>query len=127
MAARKEFDIALKYGEAVEGSVAALLKSTSYEVKADVASNRTGNFCIEYRQRAANGELVPSGIAVTTAEWYVLYWDRCVYLFVPTALVKTLARKYRAMGRLKRTGDNGNISILIPVEEFYPTGPRLVK
>src|SRR5215472_5522097 len=86
------------------------LKSESWQWE------RTGNICIEYRQRGQ-----PSGIAVTEAGCWVHELKRdgetLVYLMFPIDRLKELAREAYRQGRYHEGGGDGGrfCNILIPL------------
>lgn len=137
---REKFDIDLRYGHEVEGSVLDLLLRRAcavFEVKADVKAGVTGNLCLEFEQWGRGQSerfdeetqrwYVPSGIAVTEAVFLAVYWDSQMWLFLPVAKMKSLMRRFYREGRVKTTGDNGNRSVLVPVAALLPGGIERVK
>lgn len=86
------------------------LKSESWQWE------RTGNICIEYRQRGQ-----PSGIAVVEAGCWVHELKRdgktLVYLMFPIERLKELARKAYTEGRYHEGGGDGGRfdNVLIPL------------
>jgi hypothetical protein len=68
-----------------------------YEVKTEPASLKTFNCFIEY---FAYG--VPSGISVTTANYYIIT-DTIDYYLIETKILKELCQKYN---NIKKTNDN---------------------
>ena len=117
-----QFDINLKYGQIVENSVAALLCEVPFEVKADDAAKRNGNLCIEFRQFGPDWEnRVPSGIATTTALWTFIRFDEDRYIVIRTTAMKKIARDFYKRGRVKDTGDKGNVSVLVPISALFAT------
>jgi hypothetical protein len=80
---------------------------------------RTGNICIEYRQRDR-----PSGIAVTEAGYWVHELKRdgktLVYLMFPIDRLKELAREAYREGRYHEGGGDGGrfCNILIPLQDI---------
>lgn len=89
------------------------LKSESWQWE------RTGNICIEYRQKGK-----PSGIAVTEAGYWVHELKRdgktLCYLMFPIERLKELARIAYNEGRYHEGGgDGGNFcNILIPLKDI---------
>lgn len=74
---------------------------------------QTGNICIEFRQ---NGK--PSGIAVTTADFWVHELKRdgftLLYLMIPVPRLKELAREAYRAGRWRRgVGDGGRMDVVL--------------
>jgi hypothetical protein len=59
------------------------------EVKYDIMSDQTGNYCFEI---AHNGN--PSGLAVTQSNWWVQV-DSREYCLIPTETLKMLIREWR--------------------------------
>jgi hypothetical protein len=101
------------------GEIFAYKRIGSIELKTETwLWQRTGNICIEYRQRG-----VPSGIAVTTADYWVHELkddngETLVYLMFPLPRLKALARHWKAQpGHDKHQGgDRGEYdNIVIPL------------
>lgn len=74
---------------------------------------QTGNICIEYRQRGQ-----PSGIATTTADFWVHELRRddqtLVYLMFPIDRLKELARAAVRAGRARQgVGDRGEYDVAL--------------
>lgn len=88
------------------------LKSESFQWE------QTGNIAIEYSQRSK-----PSGIAITTADYWVHELKRdgetLAYIAFPLARLKMLARKYYALGKHRKGGDRGEYEmVLIPLRDI---------
>ncbi len=82
------------------------------EHKRDYLCQKTGNLFVEYRQK-----VMPSGLAVTTADYWAFEYEENAYILVPTERLKELARIAYRQGRLKRGGDYNNYEgVLLPVE-----------
>lgn len=85
---------------------------SSYEVKADRLTNRTGNFFIEFQ--CSNK---PSGIMSTTAEYwfyFVVVGDSYRAYKIPTSYLKSILKNnYRIMN-----GGDRNKGYLIPESTF---------
>lgn len=60
-------------------------KCISFEVKADKASMRTGNFFIEY----ATGSQRPSGLSITEAQYYIIT-DEIEYYLISTKKLRRI-------------------------------------
>lgn len=105
--ARAGFDLDLKFGEARETAFVAALTDCHVECKSDQKVRSTGNVFIETHQHGR-----PSGINVTTSQWWAIeYADDC-WLVVRTALLKALAKR----APVKDGGDHNNYrGRLVPV------------
>ncbi len=121
----EKFDIDLLEGKAVEDAFAHVLCHATVEVKSDRICIRgrnggTGRICIEYQQRATPGkdDGRPSGIAVSKARWWAIEYDENCWIVMPRERVADLARRAWAKALRADTGDNGNRSVLVPIEWF---------
>lgn len=86
--AREGFDLDLAFGKERELAFVKALRSCHVECKSDQAVRRTGNVFIETHQHGR-----PSGINVTTAEWWAIeYADDC-WLVIRTSLLRALAKR----------------------------------
>ena len=116
--ARSGFDIDLRHGKSREDAFAHVLQGATVEVKSDGACRRTGNLFVEYRQKGR-----PSGIAVTTADyWAFEYFDDC-WLLIPTERLRAVARRVWRdhHGRRQRGGDfNRYEGVLVPIAWLLP-------
>lgn len=76
------------------------LKNTEHiikiEVKTDEASNRTGNFFIEFKQYGT-----PSGITTTNADYYIIN-DTVNYYLISTKEIQLLINTLSELGNLKK-------------------------
>lgn len=117
---RPEFDIKLSEGEFVERRVREIFALKEIEVKADRACRKTKNIFIEYAQSDGGGGSKPSGIAITTAKFWVIEFYDDSFLLVPTESLKRCVRDYwKDNPRARRNGgDNGNKGVLIPLTEL---------
>jgi len=120
------FDKDLREGEAREDAFVHVLLGSRVEHKRDkrctewtAGKKPTGNLCIEYLQSDGNGGTKPSGIAVTKAARYAFEYRRDEWLIVSVERVKQLARRAITDGLTRETGDNGNISALVPIAWFF--------
>lgn len=119
------FDKDLREGEAREDAFVHVLLNSRVEHKRDRRCTEwtagrapTGNVCIEYRQGDGNGGTKPSGIAVTKAAMYAIEFNENQWLLLPTERVLQLARRAYGEERTRETGDNGNVSALVPIRWF---------
>lgn len=119
---RSKWDKDLRDGHAREDAFVHVLLRSRVEHKRDRRATEfengkapTGNICVEYAQSDGNGGLKPSGIAVTEAGWWAIEYRAEHWLLIPTEALKALARRARAEGRTRPTGDNGNRSVLVPL------------
>ena len=112
------FDADLLPGNVREDAFARVLCSARFEHKRDYKATETGNIAIEYQVR--KGEAVEdSGIAITTAEWWVIEFAPSCRLVLPTETVKRLARVAIRDGRHRWIGDgNNHHNALVPFEWF---------
>lgn len=110
--AREGFDIDLRHGVAREDALVHVFLQAKVEHKCDEKARRTGNLFIEYRQKGR-----PSGIAVTTADWWAFEFDDETWLIVPTEKLKRLARLAYQQNRRAKGGDNNLYEgVLLPTE-----------
>jgi hypothetical protein len=81
-------------------------------------ASSTGNIAIEYEVRKPSG-VEPSGISITTADWWVVeFYDEC-RLIVPTEIAKRIARLAIKDGQHKWIGDgNNHHNALVPFDWF---------
>ncbi len=125
------WDILVNAAEGVEGSLSQIIHKKTIEVKDERKSRQTGNFCIEYKQWSAHDKRVhvPSGIAVTKADYWGFQFADDQFMLVPTERIKELARIYYRRSvrdgidkwRVRETGDNGAWSVLVPILAFMPS------
>lgn len=89
-----------RQGEIFIASVVDAIKNgASHEVKTDVQALRTGNFYVEF-ECLRRGRWEKSGIATTEAELWGFVLGESAF-FVPTALLRDLARERHRQGRIK--------------------------
>lgn len=108
----KEYDVLWRSGSTV----------TTYEVKADRITQRTGNLCIEYECRGK-----PSGITTTTANYWVHFvvqgpTEHTCYI-IPTDIIRSIMNSYPS----RNVGDGWKTKArLIPLAIFaqYKATPQ---
>lgn len=113
---RSGFDIDLREGEAREAALAKALSKVGYliEHKSDHKARATGNVFIEYRQKGR-----PSGIQVTTADFWAIEFDTNAWVILETSRLKWLAREAWKAGRRVVGGDNDQYEgVLVPVAQL---------
>jgi hypothetical protein len=113
--AREGFDIDLAKGKEREEFWERVLRGHLVEVKCDHKAVDTGNVFIEYRQKGR-----PSGIAVTTADYWLIEFlpERCMVIRVDE--LKNIARRLLKDSK-KRGGDFDRYEgVAIPLHEFLP-------
>ena len=122
--AREGFDLDLKHGESREGSLATLLRGgKTVEVKSDGACRRTGNLFVEFEQRGR-----PSGLAVTTADYWAFEHNDDEWLIIPTAKLKKIAASYYKQGRVAWGGDHNNYrGVLVPLKALIENRLSIVE
>ena len=83
------------------------------ECKSDRLAIETGNVFIEYAQYGR-----PSGIAITTADYWAIEYDKNCWIFLPTLVLKTIARRaYRYKWRRRPGGDNDKFDgVVVPIQ-----------
>jgi hypothetical protein len=110
--ARAGFDIDLKTFTPREDSFAAILGGDkTVEVKSDQICQYTGNVFVEFEQYGK-----PSGIAVTSADYWAFEYEQDCWLLVPTGKLKSVARLAYRQGLRRNGGDNNNFTgVLIPI------------
>jgi hypothetical protein len=120
------FDKDLREGNAREDAFVHVLLRSRVEHKRDkrctewtYGKRPTGNVCIEFQQSDGRGGKKPSGIAVSTAERWAIEFRAEHWVLVPTERVRELARRAISERRVKPTGDNGNVSALVPIAWFF--------
>jgi hypothetical protein len=114
--AREGFDIDLSFGGIREGAFANVLFKATVEHKSDQVCRRTGNVFIEYEYSGR-----PSGIAVSTAQFYAIEFDDDCWVVVPTERLKVLCRRLVQADRLrlKAGGDNNQCrGVLLKLSEL---------
>ena len=114
------FDIDLREGKAREDAFVHVLLRSRIEHKRDHKFAETGNLAIEYQQRYPDGEVAPSGIAISEAGAWAFEFLENSWLVVPTEAVKVLARRAIKDGQHAWIGDGKNHhTALIPIEWFF--------
>ncbi len=117
------FDIDLLEGKAAEGAFSRVLCSARFEHKLDKKAARTGNIAVEYETRKRNGEVILSGIAITTAEWWVVEFAPSCRLILPVEHAKKITRIAIKAGLDRWIGDgNNHHNALIPFAWFLEKG-----
>jgi hypothetical protein len=127
--AYETFDIDLREGKAREDAFVHVMLRSKVEHKRDKKAARTGNIAVEIACKDRNDKGVPSGINITTAEyWAVEYMDGC-WLVLPTEIVKNLTRLAAQQDRKHWIGDGGrHLNVLVPIEWFVkPLSPKQVE
>lgn len=120
-----KFDKDLRFGEAREDAFVHVLLRSRVEHKRDRKCAFTGNVAVEYEQRFADGDIRPSGIAVSRAGFYAIEYDAEHWLLLPLEALKELAREAIRQERDRWIGDGENHhNALIPFEWFDPTSDR---
>jgi hypothetical protein len=127
-----DFRYDLKLGQLGETFVAQLFASKLVEVKFDFGTYRTGNFYIEYESRG-----VPSGIATTQADYWMLIAasekglrhkqnigtleaDDVLYcIFMHVSELKERCRKNFYRRDVPGGDDNTSLGLLIKVEKLF--------
>jgi hypothetical protein len=120
------FDKDLREGEAREDAFVHVLLRSRVEHKRDKRCTEwknhqgpTGNLCVEFQQSDGCGGHKPSGIAVSEAHSWAFEYRAEHWLIVPRERVYELARRAHEKGLTRRTGDNGNVSALVPIAWFF--------
>ena len=113
------FDIDLREGKAREDAFVHILLRSRVEHKHDKKARRTGNIAIEFEQRSSDGEIWPSGVSITTAEYQATEYAPACWLLTPTEDYKALARRAIREGKHRWVGDGENHhNALVPIEWF---------
>jgi hypothetical protein len=117
--ARGGFDMDLPHGEARESAFVKALTTCRVEHKCDGWAPATGNVAVEYEQQGR-----PSGIMVTTAQFWPFEIQDDVWLVIRTSLLKVAVARAVKEGRAKLIGDHNQYrNALIPVEWLYRGTP----
>ncbi len=113
--AREGFDIDLRFGQAREGAFGRILAlhGDAIEIKSDQKCRRTRNLFVEIRQKGR-----PSGLSVTTADYYTFEYDDDCWITIPTKRLKTITRYFATMKNRRVMGGDYNKyeGVLVPVE-----------
>ena len=110
--ARSGFDLDLRHGEAREDALVYILLKARVECKSDSQCKTTGNVFLEYKLKGK-----PSGLSVTTADWWAIEYDTDSWLIMPTWRLKEAAKKAYKAGKVVRGGDcDQSEGVLIPIE-----------
>lgn len=116
--ARSGWDIDLRDGEAREDAFVHTFLKAKVEHKSDEKCRFTGNVFIEFRQKGR-----PSGIAVSTADYWAIEFNTNCWIVIPTDKLRHLARQYWKAGKVKNGGDGDNYEgILIPLTALIQVG-----
>lgn len=118
------FDIDLRDGKAREDAFVYVMLRARVEHKRDKKAARTGNVAIEIAEKTRNGGQRPSGVNITTAEYFAIEYAPECWAIMPTEYVKSLARLGVQQNRHRWIGDGGNhLNVLIPIN-WLVTLPR---
>jgi hypothetical protein len=115
----KKFDIQLKQGQKLEEQLEAFFTGQSIEVKSErYIWEITGNLFIEYEYKGQ-----PSGIAVTTSDYWALCLVRDEQLMqmyiLPTDTLRRITRRYWDTNRNVIGGDlKKSKGILVPIDDI---------
>ena len=115
----KKFDIQLKQGQKLEEQLEAFFTGQSIEVKSErYIWEITGNLFIEYEYKDQ-----PSGIAVTTSDYWALCLVRDEQLMqmyiLPTDTLRRITRRYWDTDRNVIGGDlKKSKGILVPIDDI---------
>lgn len=109
---RSGFDVDLREGEAREDAFVYTFLKARVEHKCDMKCKTTGNIFIEYESFGK-----PSGIAVSTADYFAIEYDESSWLIIPTTKLKSFARlAYKEASRRVNGGDNDKSKgVLVPI------------
>ncbi len=112
--ANSGFDIDLRNGVAWENAFVHAFLQARVEHKYDKLCRKTGNVFVEFEQKGR-----PSGIAVTTADyWATCFYDFC-WIVLPAERMKQIARHFAKTNRTTIGGDFNNYKgVLVPVTEL---------
>jgi hypothetical protein len=118
--AENRFDINLAEGKQAESELLMLIGDSTIEVKRDFMASKTGNVAIEFM---CGGK--PSGISVTTADWWAFdlageQFEDEIIVLIKRRRLERLLEQLRT--RIVRGGDNKKAEIyLVRVEELVKT------
>lgn len=110
------FDLDLQEGQIKEELLKQLIGGVGYrvEVKWDRRAKDTGNVFIEYRQKGR-----PSGIAITEADWWAIFFDEDAAVWLRTQRLLWLARESWNAGNRVAGGDYDRYEgVLIPLADL---------
>lgn len=114
-----DFRYDLDIGRIAEKKLAHILENKKIEIKYDMLASSTGNIAIEFECR---NKL--SGISITESDYYcyIIANTKCedIYILIETNKLKELCRKYYAMNKIKKNGDdNLSKAVIIPIKELF--------
>lgn len=113
------FDKDLREGKAREDAFVHVLLRSRVEHKRDKKCGKTGNISIEIEQICPDGQTRPSGVMMTTAEYFAIEYAPECWLIIPTEYVRALAKRAIIAGFNRWIGDGGNHhNALVPIEWF---------
>jgi len=119
--ARSGFDMDLAHGEARETAFVKALTQCTVEHKCDDWAPSTGNVAIEISQKGR-----PSGIMVTTAQWWALEVQDDTWIVVRTSVLKSAVQEAKVRGFVKMAGDFQKYeNVLVPVEWLIKGIPHM--
>ena len=111
------FDTDLLEGKAHQDSFARLLCKGRFEHKFDKKARTSGNICVEFEKKMADGRIEKSGIGITTAEWWIHEFSPECRLVVPVEHLGRLVSVAVELGHNKWIGDaRASHCALIPWE-----------
>ena len=119
--ARAGWDVDLAEGVEREDAFARVMKHGTVEHKRDYGCLDTGNLYVEYRQTCSDGTDRPSGIAVSTADYWAFEFAEEHWLIVPTEGLRALAREvYRKYPNRRVKGGDGKKTegVLLPIAKL---------
>lgn len=105
------FDIDLSQALIREESIRQIFMNASIELKTDYLAKDTGNVFVEFKQHGK-----PSGLAVTTASYWMFEIQDFCYILIETKNLNDIARRAFIAGKRTKGGDYNNYEgVLIPV------------
>lgn len=113
--ARSGFDIDLAQGKEREEHWERVLRGPLIEVKCDHKAIETGNIFIEFRQKGR-----PSGIAVTTADYWLIEYMPERAVLIKTAELKNICRRLLKTQHKKGGDFNRYDGVTVPLRELLP-------
>jgi hypothetical protein len=109
--ANKGFDIDLSEALLREEKLDRILRHAKIELKTDMLAHKTGNVFIEFE---CSGK--PSGIATTTAGFWMIELPGICYYLVDTQVLKDKCKLAYKQNRYTKGGDNDQtIGVLLPL------------